>query len=117
MVVVVASSGCAAIHVGSLFDEGRGSLVGTGGSTMGALGASRRGAVLAVSAGRSSYGFVVGVSWIVVLVGGVDGTVTVDAEVVVVGLVISAKGFFRRPLPNGTFFRFPIGFCADIRAI
>jgi hypothetical protein len=52
-----------------------------------------------------------------VLVGGVDGTGTVDSETVVVGLVISSKGFFRRPLPNGTFLRFAIGFCADILAI
>jgi hypothetical protein len=59
-----------------------------------------------------------------VLVGGVDGIVVVDTAgtvelevVVVVGLVISVNGFLRSPLPNGTFFRLLIGFCADIRVI
>jgi hypothetical protein len=58
-----------------------------------------------------------------VLVGGVDGIVigaagAIEFEVVVVvGLVISIKGFLRSPLPNRTFFLLLIGFCATIRAI
>ena len=124
VVSVCASSGCSASQAGSLREDGPGARVGAGSSTKGERGASRRVSVAARSTGRSSI-VGLGVSWIVVLVGGVAGVMDADTVlvaavelefVVVAGLVTSASGFFFKPLPKGFLF-LAIGFCATIRAI
>jgi hypothetical protein len=97
---------------GSLIANGRALLVSVG-LTVEEFDSSRRFSDSATAAELVPAVVVVGVICKVAFVGGVSDTAEVVADVV--GLVISVKGFFRSPLPNGFLF-LGIAFCVAIRA-